>query len=303
MTSVRHRFTFNTIVVATDLTHSSSGVLEYAKRIAQLHKSKLVIVHAIDPAGYAFPEGMPESIGSDQRARDALRQIEEEIRHQGIATHSVIETGVIYERILQAAVDHQADLLVLGTRAAAMIGRAALGTIARRLLATAPCPILTVPPAADSTLASAGHWHSVLVATDFSDASLEALHRAQAIVGGQLVVIHVTGDPAGSTHPHHLEHLRLLAPFNESHTVPVEHVVTAGEAGTVIAEYADRFHADLIVLGSPVDELHDGELHDGQFATSTVLQVISNVSCPVLCVPCTRDASVADAVSELTLSE
>jgi nucleotide-binding universal stress UspA family protein len=297
MITAGHRFGFNTIVVATDLTHSGSCALQYAKRIAQLHKSKLVIVHAIDPAGYAFPEGAPKSVASDQRELDALRQIEEETRDDGIETHSVVETGVIYECILQAALDHHADLLVLGTRVITKIGRAALGTVARRLLATAPFPILTVPLAADSNLASAGQWQNVLVATDFSGASLEALDRAQAIVGRQLVVIHVTGDPEGSSHRRHLEHLRYLAPFNESHTVPVEHVVTGGEAGQAIAEQADRLRADLVVLGSPIDELNDEE-----FATSTVLQVISNVSCPVLCVPSTRDSCVADVVNELALS-
>ena len=298
MTSARHRFSFKTIVVTTDLTHSGSCALEYAKRIAQLHESKLVIVHAIDPAGYAFPEGMPESVVRDQQARDALRQMEEEIRNQGIPTHSVVETGVIYERILQAALDHHADLLVLGTRAIAKIGRAALGTVARRLLATAPFPILTVPPAANANLRSAGHWQNVLVATDFSHASLDALDRAQAIVGGQLVVLHVTNEPVDSSHQNRLERLRFLAPFDESHTVPVEHVVTAGEVGQVIAEHADRFRADLIVLGSPIDELRDED-----FETSTVLQVISNVRCPVLCVPSTRDAPAADVVHELVLSD
>ena len=279
MTSTGHRFSFKTIVIATDLTHSGSCALQYAKRIAQLHKSKLVIVHAIDPAGYAFPEGMPEPVASDQRARDALRQIEEEIRCHGIETHSVVETGVIYERILQAAIDHQADLLVLGTRAAAKFGCAALGTVARRLLAAAPFPILTVPPAANSNIASAGDWNDVLVATDFSDASLHAVKRAQAIVRRQLVVLHVAGGPGDSWHRSHLEHLRFLTPFNEFHAVPAEHVVTAGEAGQVIAEHADRLHADLVVLGSPIDELRDED-----FETSTVLQVISNVGSR-LCVP------------------
>jgi len=305
MTSVRqrfdfktgHRFSFKTIVVATDLTHSGSCALQYAQRIAQLHRSKFVVEYVIDPAGYAFPEGMSESVASDQRTRDALRQIEDEISDQGIPTHSVVETGVIYDCILQAAIDHQADLLVLGTHATAKIGRAALGTVARRLLATAPCPILTVPPAANSNIASAGDWNNVLVATDFSDASLDALNRAQAIVRRQLIVLHVTDDPASSSHQRHLELLRFLAPFNESHTVPVEHVVAAGEAGEVIAEHADRLHADLVVLGSPIDE-RDGE----EFETSTVLQVISNVSCPVLCVPFARDASMADVVNEFALS-
>jgi nucleotide-binding universal stress UspA family protein len=293
-----HRFSFKTIVVATDLTQSGSYALQYAQRIAQLHQSKFVVEYVIDPAGYAFPEGMPASVASDPRTCDALRQIEDEIRHQGIPTQSVVETGVIYDCILQAAIDHQADLLVLGTRAAAKIGRAALGTVARRLLATAPCPILTVPLAANSNIASAGGWNNVLVATDFSDASLDALNRAQAIVRSQLIVLHVSDDPASSSHRRHLELLRFLAPFNESHTVPVEHVVAAGEAGEVIAEHADRLHADLVVLGSPIDERDDEE-----FETSTVLQVISNVSCPVLCVPSARDASVADVVNEFALSD
>ncbi len=297
MTYARHRFSFETILVAIDLTHSGSCALQYAKKIAQVHQSKLVIIHAIDPAGFAFPEGMPESIAGDQKARETLKQIEEEIRREGISTHSVVSTGVIYERILQAARDHHADLLVLGTRATARIGQAALGTIARRLLATAPCPILTVPPAASASLASAGCWRNVLVATDFSHASLEALNRAQAIVDSHLMVLHVADELAAASQQHRLAQLRLLAPFNESHTVPVEHVVTGGEAGTAIAEQAERLHADLIVLGSPINELNDED-----FETSTVLQVISNVSCAVLCVPSARDAATTQTVNELSLS-
>jgi hypothetical protein len=43
-----------------------------------------------------------------------------------------------------------------------------------------------------------------------------------------------------------MERLRFLAPFNESHTVPVEHIVASGSAGKVIAEYAEKFGADLV---------------------------------------------------------
>ncbi len=294
MTRSGHRLEFKTIVVATDLTHSGSCALRYAEKLAKLHRSKLVIVHAVDPACYAFPEEVPMLIAADQSAREALRTIEEEISCQGIPTHSVTEACAIYELILQAVLDHQADLLVLGTRAVAKVGRAALGTVARRLLAAAPCPIMTVPPAAAANAELAGYWRNVLVATDFSEASLAGLDHAQSIVGEQLIVVHVAEDSAGENREHHLERLRFHAPFNESHTVPVQHVVTAGEAGAVIAEQAERIHADLVVLGAPNDELHDED-----FATSTVLQVVSNVSCPVLCVPSTRKTFVAEIANEL----
>jgi nucleotide-binding universal stress UspA family protein len=291
------RIQFKTILVATDLTHSGSCALEYAKKIAQSHQATLVIVHAIDPAGYAFPGELPEGLAKDKDVREALRVIEEETREQGIPVHSVVETGVIYERILQAVADHHADLLVLGTRVAAKVGRAALGTVARRLLASAPCPILTVPPSARASLERAGHWRRVLVAIDFSAASLSALRHAQCIAASQLFVVHATADAAGGSHRHHLERLRLLAPFNESHTLPVEHIVTHGEVGKVIADHASRLRADLVVLGSPLNELQEDD-----FQTSTVLQVMAEVNCPVLCVPPVRDAAAVGVTTEFALA-
>jgi nucleotide-binding universal stress UspA family protein len=136
----------------------------------------------------------------------------------------------------------------------------------------------------------------VLVATDFSPASLRALHHAQSIVADQLVVIHAADDPTND-HEHYLEVLRYLAPMNESHTVPVEHIVRSGEPGEVIAEQAGFFGADLVVLGSPLNELKN----EGS-QTSTVLQVISNVRCPVLCVPSVQNPAVPEIVEEIVFS-
>ncbi len=295
--TTENRRQFKTIVVATDLTHSGSCALQYAKGLARSHGSMLVVVHAIDPAGYAFPEGIPNFATVDQEARAALKKIEEETREQGIPIHSVVVTGAICEQILQAVADHHADLLVLGTRAAAKVGRAALGTVARRLLASATCPILTVPPCAVASLKHGEHWQRVLVATDFSEASLSALGHAQSLATDQLFVVHATDDAAGGSHGYHLERLRFLAPMNESHTVPVEHFVTHGDAGKVIADHANRLQADLVVLGSPLTSLRDEDLQ-----TSTVLQVVAEVSCPVLCVPALGDISAAEVVKELALA-
>src|ERR1700751_1344851 len=100
--NTHNRLQFNTIVVATDFTDTASSALRYAQAIALMHKSVLVVVHVIDPVSYAFPEGVPNSAAADQAARDELRRIEEETRRQGIPIHSVVETGVVYERILQA---------------------------------------------------------------------------------------------------------------------------------------------------------------------------------------------------------
>jgi nucleotide-binding universal stress UspA family protein len=288
---------FKTIVVATDLSYTASCALPYAQAIARLHHAKLVVVHVIDPVSYAFPKGTASFEEADRAARDELQKIEQETRLLGIPIHSVMESGVVCERILQALNDNDADLLVLGTRSRTQVGRAALGTIARQLLARAHCPILTVSLDAVASIPWAGQWRHVVAAVDFSPVSVSALLCAHQMANKQLIVVHASRCHNEKECSSCRERLRFLAPLNESHTVPVEHISTSGDAAKVIAEYARKFHADLIVLGSPVNELAEGDLH-----TSTVLQVISRVACPVLCVPLVEVSSPVELIREVVFA-
>lgn len=286
------RLQCSTIVVATDLSQQASPALRYAQALARAHHATLVLVHTIDPVGYAFPEGAPESLTRDAQALEACCRIEAELREQNIPVHSLVERGIVCERILQSLQDHHADLLVLGTRVHGEAGRTALGTIARELLAHAPCPILTIPPDAESLLPNAGHWRRILAATDFSPASLEGLQLAQDTAGSYFVALHIA-QGAGSQRSQQLEQLRYFAPFNESHTVPAEHIVVTGDPAAAIAEYAQRFHIDLVVLGAP-----DKILAEEDLASSTVLNVIAQSPCPVLCVGVNRHGRASEAILE-----
>ena len=285
---------FKTIAVATDLSDASSAALKYAQSIARTYHSTLVLVHVIDPMAYAFPDGAPAFLAANKTAREELDKIEAEARSQGIAVHSVVESGVVCERILQSVHGHHADLLVLGTRARSEAGRVALGTVARHLLARAQCPILTISRDAALSNPWSGSCWRVLAATDFSSASITGLKFAHQIAQRQLITLHVSRGQDEQGCWHCLEKLRYLAPFNESHSVPVEHIVVSGYAGARIAEYAEKYGADMVVLGSPVNELAEADL-----PTSTVLQVISKVSCPVLCVPFVKNGVTEETIANL----
>jgi nucleotide-binding universal stress UspA family protein len=284
---------FKTIAVAMDLSDTAASALRYAQAMARMYESTLVIVHVIDPLAYAFPNGAPSLLAANAAAGEELKRIEEETSALGIPVHSVIESGIVCERILQAVSDHHADLLVLGTRAKTEAGRVALGTVARQLLAKSRCPILTVSPDAVNSLPWGGCWRRVLAATDFSPASVRALHCAHQVALRQLILLHVSECQAGHECSHCQERLRFLAPFNESHTVPVEHIVVAGAPAELIAEYARKFGTDLVVLGSPENELTEEDFH-----TSTVLQVISKVKCPVLCLPFVTNSTPTRMIHE-----
>jgi nucleotide-binding universal stress UspA family protein len=280
---------FKTIAVAIDLSEAAPPALRYAQAMARMYHSTLVLVHVIDPLAYAFPKGAPSPLAGNVAAAAELKKIEAETSALGIPVHSVMESGTICERILEAVRDNRADLLVLGTRAKTEAGRVALGTVARQLLARSRCPILTVSPGAVDSLQWAGYWRRVLAATDFSPASIRALQCAHQLALRQLTLLHVPEGGNGDECAHFREKLRYLAPFNESHTVPVEHMVAPGAAGELIAQYAGKLAVDLVVLGSP-----ENELAEEDFRTSTVLQVIAQVKCPVLCLPFVASASPAE---------
>ncbi|HEX4066214.1 MAG TPA: universal stress protein [Acidobacteriaceae bacterium] len=277
-------FPFRTIVVATDFSEESSAAMRCAQELARLRHAMLLLIHVIDPVGYAFPEGAPAAIDRDTAAREELARIEGEVRRKGVAVHSRVETGIVCERILMSLRDHKAALLVMGTKAISGAGRAALGVVTRQLLAHSPCPILTVAPDDEKKPRKFGQWNNVLTATDFSPASLSALHYAQRVAGGHLIVMHTARCGRHEECPNCLERLRFLAPFNESHTMPVDHVVTGGDPAEMIVKAAEHLRPDLIVLGapSPAHQEHDLE-------HSTVVRVISAVSTPVLIVPESRE--------------
>ena len=142
-----------TILVVQDIAEQDvsgslgivSPALEYAQSIAVTKGAVLVLLHSIDPVGYAFPQGSPRDDFAGADAPEELAHVEAEMRAQHLPAHSVVGTEVIYQRILQAAQDHHADLIVLGTHVASPLGRLALGTAALQLLHSALCPVLCVP--------------------------------------------------------------------------------------------------------------------------------------------------------------
>src|ERR1700722_15849987 len=104
-------------------------------------------------------------------------------------------------------------------------------------------------PCVGWTLAQRAGCHRLLYCIAFGP-SLRARHCSRA-----LVALHVPLCKDGRECKNCLERLRFLAPLNESHTVPVEHIVQSGDTAALIAEYARLFGVDLVVLGSPENEL------------------------------------------------
>jgi nucleotide-binding universal stress UspA family protein len=269
-------FPFKKIVYVGDLSGEPPYGLRYTQKLVHERHAELVLVHSLDPIVYALPAAELR----DGAAKAELTAMEHDPQRHGANHDSLVQREQICAEILGEARRHSASLLVLSTAGRTAAGSMALATMARLLLADTPCSILTIPTPAESAALPRWMWQNVIAATDFSDAGIAALDVAQRVAGRGLVVLHSTQCGKEQECSLCMTRLRLLAPFNESHTLPVEHLVASGAVTTAIASVARRVHPDLLVLGGPHVAIDSGHLD-----SSTVYHAIIESHCPVLLVP------------------
>lgn len=143
----------STIVVATDFSttaaHATDMAVDYAKKFG----AKLVLVHAFElplqasgiAGGYVPPANLMEEIR--QAARERVKEAADEISATGVDCEGVALDAPSAIGIVNEAVDREADLIVMGTRGLTGLKHVALGSVADKVVRTAPCPVLTVPSA------------------------------------------------------------------------------------------------------------------------------------------------------------
>ncbi|HEV2488467.1 MAG TPA: universal stress protein [Candidatus Acidoferrales bacterium] len=136
---------FHRVLFATDFSAHSLAAWPYAVSLAQENQARLVLLHVI-PEDNISGEEMLGSIptASPLSRLNALLPDEADV---WCRPEAVVEYGDPAARILEASRDRGVDLIVLGVRdAAGHLGAAThLGrTTAHKVVAHAPCPVLTV---------------------------------------------------------------------------------------------------------------------------------------------------------------
>ncbi len=139
------------ILVATDFSSASRPALRRAMEMALTNQAALWIAHVAPPPGPLSPDGyvlpriyeeMDLAIRADAQKR--LRTLLGRARKVGCRARALLLKGTPHEAIVRAAGAHRADLLVLGTHGRTGVARFFVGSVAARVVATAPCPVLTV---------------------------------------------------------------------------------------------------------------------------------------------------------------
>ena len=131
------------ILVPTDFGPAADAALTYGRALAKQFGARLHLLHAAENdflrASVTDPYVLKASI-----ARQLEQRLTAEDRTDR-AAHAVMETADRpSDAIVAYAKDSGIDLIVMGTHGRTGVSHLLVGSVAERVVRTAPCPVLTV---------------------------------------------------------------------------------------------------------------------------------------------------------------
>jgi nucleotide-binding universal stress UspA family protein len=139
------------VVHPSDFSRASGTAFKKAVEMAKADRGQLMIVHVLSPIapiaseGYVSPK-MYEDIAASSRAwaGKQLERLVAKAKTSGARAQGFVLEGVAHDQIARFARSRRADLIVMGTHGRSGLAKLFLGSVAGRVVAAAPCPVLTV---------------------------------------------------------------------------------------------------------------------------------------------------------------
>ena len=269
----RHAFGRRCILCGTDGAAGARAVVNVAARLAKRLALPLVLVVAI-PSAPAPRRGAAADAADVRESR--VTRARQRLGHVAAAlarderfgalelAQARTEVGDPAERLVAAADELGAELLVVGAGGRGWARAASLGSVSSALAARAPCPVVVVPRGASSSLRAPPGHQSVVCGVDLGDAPVAVAEVALGLaerLGLRLVLAHV--EPAGAErarsasveHPASRDHQQpahrrlcrlaeVLAPARP------EVRLESGEPAGVLERVAAQESASLLVVGA-----------------------------------------------------
>ena len=137
----------------TDFSKASGAAFTRALVEAKQQRSELVLAHVLSPVipvagageGYISPSVYEQMSASAQAwAQKQMDRLLAKAKAARVRARGLLLEGVAHEQIVRTATRQKVGLIVMGTHGRTGVARFFLGSVAARVAATAPCPVLTV---------------------------------------------------------------------------------------------------------------------------------------------------------------
>ena len=186
-----------TILFPTDFSSNAVHASGYAGMVANRMNANIVLLNVYTVptiSEYQLPNDIENFIMENKRTAQAnLEEFTKEfLENTGLHPDRVstrVEYGFIAEKIVDLAIEIQADMIVMGTKGATNFLDKWLGTNAQKVMKKSDCPVWIIPQAAP--LHYPQHF---LYAADFQEDELLVTHKIMEIAepfGANCTVVHI----------------------------------------------------------------------------------------------------------------
>ena len=138
------------ILHPTDFSECAALAEQQALALAQRLGGEIILFQALVEAPL-YGEGLlnareAQKVYDAQRtwAEQSLAARAAQLGQAGVTARWRVSVGVPFEEIVKAAQEERADMIVIGTHGRGGLNSLLLGSVAERVIRTAPCPVLTV---------------------------------------------------------------------------------------------------------------------------------------------------------------
>ena len=140
------------ILIPTDFSDLSCEAFSWATLLTKEFKAKIVIVHVISERVAAEMTAQPgnpwESVleREDNAMIESFQSCLKSDIDQTVETQTLVKVGPAAEKIIEAATEKNADLIIMTTHGRTGLSHALMGSVAEKVVRQAPCPVLTIRP-------------------------------------------------------------------------------------------------------------------------------------------------------------
>ena len=143
--------TFERLLLPTDGSDGATVATEWGIPLANLLGSTVHTLFSIEVGPFS---GLPESQGAleelERRGEEAIQAVRERAADVDVTVSGSIETGPPVKNIHTYVIDHDVDLIVMGTHGRTGIGQWFLGSVTENVVRQVDVPVFCVPVSAET---------------------------------------------------------------------------------------------------------------------------------------------------------
>jgi nucleotide-binding universal stress UspA family protein len=151
--------TIKNILVPTDFSESATAAYAYAREMAAIFKSKIILIHVYEPIVFysEAPIGMPDLVDIEKNIYASSEQSLDRIIQEHFKSDSgslpgvekMLVQGKPFIEIIRVAKDQGIDMIIMSTHGRSALEHILLGSVTEKVVRKAPCPVLTIRSKSD----------------------------------------------------------------------------------------------------------------------------------------------------------